>query len=201
MSRQRQRVCLQDGLKLNLNRLIRNGFVRRDAFARSLIRWSHPYWDDVATGTIAADLTGDLDGWFQIEVGDVCQRIALRARPRPFGGRQWYFICPQVGRRASVLWRPPGANRFRSRQGWGARVVAYQTQFNDATDRAHMGQARIKSRLIGDNDPDEWNLPPKPKWMRWGTYDRLESRFDHYEAVLDYGIADLLVRLSLGKRF
>jgi hypothetical protein len=21
-------------------------------------------------------------------------------------------------------------------------------------------------------DPDEWDLPPKPKWMRWHTYNR-----------------------------
>jgi hypothetical protein len=73
--------------------------------------------------------------------------------------------------------------------------VAYASQFNDATGRAHLGQSRIKSRLIGQNDPDEWDLPPKPKWMRWRTYNRLEGQFDHYEAVLDYGTADLLARL------
>lgn len=196
MSRPRQRVCLQDGLKLDLNRLIRNGFIRREAVVRcSGIRWSHPYWDEMATGSIAADLTGERDGWFQIEVGDVYQRIALVACPRPFGGRQWYFICPQLGGRASVLWRPPGASRFRSRQGWGRHVVAYASQFNDATGRAHLGQSRIKSRLIGNNDQDEWDLPPKPKWMRWRTYDRLEGRFDHYEAVLNDGTAALVARL------
>jgi hypothetical protein len=74
--------------------------------------------------------------------------------------------------------------------------VAYQTQFNDATGRAHMGQARIKSRLIGDNDPDEWDLPPKPKWMRWKTYNRYEEKFDHYEASLDYGCAALVAKLA-----
>jgi hypothetical protein len=34
---------------------------------------------------------------------------------------------------------------------------------------AHIGQSKIKSRLIADLDPDEWDLPPKPKWMRWRT--------------------------------
>jgi hypothetical protein len=195
MPRPCQRVCLQDGLKLDLNRLIRNGFIRRGALVRGLIRWSHPYWDHIATGTYAADLTGERDGWLEIEIAGRYQRINLIACPRPYGGRQWYFICPQLGRRASVLWRPPGANCFRSRQGWGRHVVAYASQFNDATGRAHLGQSRIKSRLIGNNDPDDWELPPKPKWMRWRTYDRLERRFDHYEAALDYGTADLLARL------
>src|SRR6476620_810318 len=122
MSRPRQRVCLQDGLKLDLNRLIRNGLVRRAAFARNFIRWSHPYWDDVVTGTITADLAGDFHGSLEIEIGDRGQRLSLIACPRPYGGRQWYFNGPQLGRRASVLWRPPGANRFRSRQGWGRHV-------------------------------------------------------------------------------
>lgn len=185
MSRPRQRVCLQDGLKLDLNRLARRGYIRRNAFARSGIRWSHSYWGEVATGSIAADLTGGRDGWLEIEIGGRRQRINLIASPRPFGGRQWYFICPQSGRRASVLWRPPGANYFRSRWGWGSGVVAYASQFNDATGRAHLGQAKIKSRLMANNDPDEWDFPPKPKWMRWPTYVRLEARFDAYEDVLD----------------
>jgi hypothetical protein len=33
------------------------------------------------------------------------------------------------------------------------------------------------TRLIGDL-PDDWDLPPKPKWMRWRTYNRLVERFD-----------------------
>ena len=50
--------------------------------------------------------------------------------------------------------------------------MAYQSQFNDPTSRAHNGIARIKSRLIADLNPDDWELPPKPKWMRWTTCDR-----------------------------
>jgi hypothetical protein len=45
--------------------------------------------------------------------------------------------------------------------------TAYTTQFLDRDNRAHYGQARIKNRLIANLDPDEWSLPPKPKWMRW----------------------------------
>lgn len=196
MSRPRQRVCLQDGLKLDLNRLIRDGLRRRDGFGRILIRWSHPYWDGITTASIAADLTGGRHGWLEVEIGGHGQRINLIACPRPYGGRQWYFVCPMTSRRASVVWRPPGADHFRSRQGWGPRTVAYASQFNDATGRAHMGKARIKSRLIGDNDPDEWDLPPKPKWMRWSTYDRLESQFDCYEAVLNDGLLELVARFE-----
>jgi hypothetical protein len=116
------------------------------------------------------------------------QWIGLIACPRHYGGKQWYFICPVTNRRASVLWKPPGATRFRSRQGWGKGVVAYRSQFLGPDDRAHAGQAKIKARLVGDRDPDEWDLPPKPKWMRWRTYNRYVERYDAYEDVLDLGV-------------
>jgi hypothetical protein len=63
----------------------------------------------------------------------------------------------------------------------------------------HIGKAKIKARLIGDCDPDEWDLPPKPKSMRWSTYNRLVEKFDSYEEVLDRGIAELMAKL-LGKK-
>jgi len=72
-------------------------------------------------------------------------------------------------------------------------------QFLDADNRAHRGKAKIKAPLIGDCDPDEWDLPPKPKWMRWSTYNRLVEKFDSYEEVLDRGIAELMAKL-LGKK-
>jgi hypothetical protein len=51
----------------------------------------------------------------------------------------------------------------------------------------HRGIARINASLcrIGGFDPDEWDLPRKPKWMRWRTYNRAEEKFDRYEAMLD----------------
>ena len=97
---------------------------------------------------------------------------------------------------ATVLWRPPGARRFCSRQAWG-RQVAYRSQFQGASDRAYLGKERIKARLIGDLDPAEWDLPPKPRWMRWATYNRYVERFDDYEESLDKAsISSVLKRLG-----
>jgi hypothetical protein len=91
---------------------------------------------------------------------------------------------------------PPGATRFCSRQTWKRRV-AYASQFADRDNRAHLGQAKIKRGLIADLDPDEWDLPPKPKWMRWPTYEGYVERFDAYEAILNNGIIELLAKLRL----
>ena len=59
-------------------------------------------------------------------------------------------------------------------------------------NRAHIGKAKIKSRLIADLDPDEWDLPPKPKWMRWRTYNRYVQKFDAYEDILGQNTAELM---------
>ena len=160
MPRPRARACLQDGWNLDLNRLSRNGFIRPGARSGPMgIRWYSTYWDkEIASGLITANMSGTQEGWLQLQLGDFDEWIILVARPRHFGGRQWYFMCPAMNRPVSVLWRPPGAQTFRSRQAW-RRQVAYASQFSDRTNRAHLGKARIKARLIADLDPDQWDLP------------------------------------------
>jgi hypothetical protein len=41
----------------------------------------------------------------------------------------------------------------------------------------------------------KWDLPPKPKWMRWRTYNRLVERYDAYEDILNDGIIELMAQL------
>jgi hypothetical protein len=185
MPRPRYRACLQDGLKLDLNELARNGSIKfgTNTSPRRIL-WSSSYQGLIARGAISADMTNSTNAWFRIAVGGSVQRISLQSRPRHFGGRQWFFVCPVTGGLATVLWKPPGAMKFLSRQAWG-RQVAYRSQFQGASDRAYLGKERIKARLIGDLDPDAWDLPPKPKWMRWETYKRYVERFDDYEEMLD----------------
>jgi hypothetical protein len=33
-------------------------------------------------------------------------------------------------------------------------------------------KAKVKANLLGNEGTDEWDLPPKPKGMRWATYER-----------------------------
>lgn len=197
MPRPCQRARLECGIKLDLNRLARRGFIDRGGYKGGGISWTNNYTgEQIASGLITADMSGPDEGWFRIQIGSLDQQINLVARPRHFGGRQWYFICPYMNRRVSVVWMPPGARDFGCRQRWG-RSVAYNSQFLDRDNLAHHGQARIKSRLcsIGGFDPDDWDFPPKPKWMRWRTYNRAEKKFDRYEAILDEGTFSLVARL------
>jgi hypothetical protein len=198
MPRPRHRVCLQDGLKLDFNHLARKGFIKFGAnIGARGISWSNSHQGKIASGVITADMTDPSHAWFRIAIGRFAQEITLVSRPRRFGGHQWFFVCPVTGGIATVLWKPPGASKFCSRQAWGRRV-AYRSQFQDASDRAYSGKERIKARLIGDLDPNDWELPPKPKWMRWATYKRYVERFDDYEERLDNAsIASVSKRLGL----
>ena len=77
MSRQRERVCLNDGLKLDLNRMAELGTVRRGAMTGQRgIAWTNLYWGEIAAGTIAADMSGELGGWFRVHIDGTRPRAA-----------------------------------------------------------------------------------------------------------------------------
>lgn len=187
MGRSGWRVKLENGLKLDINRLARRRFVTPGTITGPVgINWSHSYWGHVASALLWANMSGPREGFLDIRLGDSNQRIVLLRECRHFGGGQWYFMCPVTNRRASVLWRPPGATRFCSRQTW-RRQVAYHSQFLSPTDRIWHMKTKINRKLceIGGLEPEDWDFPPKPKWMRHRTYDRFEKRFDAQEDRLD----------------
>jgi hypothetical protein len=195
MPRHRQRACLQDGLKIDLNHLTRQGLVSSGIkTSATVVQWISSSTSERIEGLLSADMEGESDGWLRIQIGELDQQITLSAFPRHYGGRQWFFVCPVTKRRASVLWLPRGARQFASSYAWPGQV-AYRSQFMTAMDRAYLGMERIKRRLIGDLDPQEWDLPPKPKWMRWKTYRRFVERFERYEAMLDAGALSRVRRL------
>jgi hypothetical protein len=191
MPRPTSRARLEYGLKLDINRAIRDGLVSPGAHTRATLQWQGYDW------IITADMAGTARGYVRVQTGELDERIELVARARHFGGRQWFFVCPYLRQRCTVLWLPPGAHSFACRQRWG-RQVAYVSQCIGRDDRAHRGQAKIRSRLCraGGFNPDEWELPPKPKWMRWRTYNRAVERFERYESMLDEDVPKLLARLG-----
>ena len=169
-----QRACLEQGLRLDLNWLMRNGFVRSDQPVQELkFRWRlDPTDDEPVHGSIISEMDGS-EGYVRIQIGDIDQCFKLAAYHRHFGGHQWYFICPVSQRRCAVLWRPHGASRFASAPAW-KRQAGYASQFQTQCDRAISAARKIRMRLGGP----EWIAldgrdPAKPKGMRWSTYRRL----------------------------
>jgi hypothetical protein len=81
MPRPGYRVRLESGLKLDINELARNRFIRPGAATGPVgIRWTSD-WGEIATGTITADMSGTDWGCLCIRIGSLDQRIILTACP------------------------------------------------------------------------------------------------------------------------
>jgi hypothetical protein len=131
MARHRQRVRLEDGLKLDLNKLLREGLGPPGNIPWPVvIRWTTTRSGEIAKGWITIGREDEDRGFVKIVLGKLDQRLDLVAQRRHFGGRQWYFRCLVTGKNCSVVWLPPGATCFCSRQAWGkVAAIAHQDHF------------------------------------------------------------------------
>jgi hypothetical protein len=75
-----------------------------------------------------------------------------------------------------------------------SKQVAYSTQFESPFDRAITAREKVKDKLIGTLNRREWDLPPKPKWMRWHTYERLADKYQLQESNINHIMADYIAR-------
>src|SRR3712207_8573573 len=84
-----------------------------------------------------------------------------------------------------MIRRPPRSTLFPYttlfRSAWGRRA-AYASQFLDPIGRAWRTKAKVKVALLGDEDPDEWDVPPKPKG------DRKSTRLNSSHANISYAV-------------
>jgi hypothetical protein len=194
------KVLVENAIRLNIDTLLRRSRIRRGGTARGTYHFN--FYDQELSIDFVFHIGDAGDSWLRLryricdywtgEPHEIDELIYVVASRPPFGGLRWWFVCPRSRRRVRMLHLPLGAHRFACRRAYR---LAYASQRGTAIDRAHRGKAKIKARLIGDCDPGEWDLPPKPKWMRWRTYQRYVDKYDHYEAVLDEGTIALVARL------
>src|SRR4051794_40840100 len=122
------RLTVEDGLILNINKL-----VREQTFRPNQSRQGSLVWTDSYTGerTASIGFQADLDeehGRVRLtytsthpwsgEKRDADYWIELTTTPQPFGGRRWWFVCPKRGDLVSKLHLPPGTPTFASRQAY-----------------------------------------------------------------------------------
>jgi hypothetical protein len=150
MARPRERIRLEDGLKIDLNKLRVQAVLQGETTQR-VICWDPRYSGDARTiGVLTCRIVGATRGSMRLLLRSLDQSIDLVAAPRHFGGAQWFFLCPFLRRRASVLWMPPGRSCFASRQAWGSQF-AYASQFETPNYRAHLRAHEIHCRLSGED--------------------------------------------------
>jgi hypothetical protein len=145
MPRNRKRLALESGPVLDLAKLIPKRAGKAGAHFRNV--WT--YWSGEV---IQIDLRLGVDcGSLDLRFGKLQQSFTLTSRERRLGGRQWYGVCPKTWKQVRVLFRPLGAPGFASRHAWGQRA-AYASQFLDPVGRAWRTKAKVKARLIEDED-------------------------------------------------
>lgn len=171
---------VEDGLKLDLGRLIRRGWVVPGGWNFGILTWTTvPDKEHVASIGYEADLRDRAGAWLRLHYtmtdSDGSKlardyRVWLATTRPHFGGVRWWFVCPLTGTRAAKLYLPPGADRFASRRAYR---MSYESRRDKPLFRAQAWEARIIRKLGGDYGHPNAPTPPRPKWMRWRTYGRL----------------------------
>jgi len=107
--------------------------------------------------------------------------IRLTTTPCHFGGKRYWFLCPNVncGRRVAKLYLPLQTPVFCCRH---CHDLAYTSQQEDRASLLLLKAQNIRTRLGGRpgfQDP----FPPKPNGMHWETYNRLREEAEEAEKV------------------
>ena len=114
--------------------------------------------------------------------------VAFRYTTAGFG-RRARFECPGCGRPCDVLYIGTGA-RFRCRL---CLRLTYDSQYDAGYERARERALKLKRKCDpGAKITD--GFPQKPKWMRWGTYQRLRKRHDDLMQRYCGGFAAMALR-------
>ena len=182
-----QRMPLELGLRLDINQLLRDGLLESGQITQLKdCHWFDADGEMIASARISADMTIGLREIYpadfstmRIAADWIDQTIHLVARARHFRGQQWYAVCPRYGCDVSVLWSPPGQRFFAGRKSWG-KHFAYLSQYYGPGSRAHYMARKLCDRIGGPGASGQWDVAPKPKGMRWRTYESLSSRCEEY---------------------
>ena len=141
---------VDDCIALDTSMLRKNGMLLEFMDHRLQRRWQ-------LGGNLLGDIfltttfTGDI-AYPSLQIDGACfgqpimQRVQLVSRQMRFGGKRWYFVCPQTKRLCCKLILPPGAKAFASVKGWG---LSYRSQYDDAVTRAQKAIGALNRRSDG----------------------------------------------------
>jgi hypothetical protein len=150
------RSTIEDGLVLDLNKLIRDRLFRPGTWSGSLV------WSQLDSGRVVASIgyeahRGDERGWARLRYTttntwsgekthqDYC--IDLATTPQPFGGRRWWWVCPWREGLVAKLYKLRAGGIFASRK---AHRLAYHSQRQSPYDRSISQAFKRRQRLGAD---------------------------------------------------
>lgn len=168
------RVLVEDGLVLDINKLMRDGIISPGARRSGSLVWRRvPNGEQIASVSYSANAHDPEDArlhlTYRVNGDPQDYGIDLETTRPNFGGDRWWMICPATGRRVAKLYLPNGGKIFASRQAYG---LAYRSQRERAHERALTQAQNIRTNLGGSSSLFE-PFPPRPKGMWQRTYRRL----------------------------
>ena len=152
-------------------------------------QWTHHDGTTASIGIIAGRDAVTLNYRVQSNGGEwqqVDQRIPIHWTPCRFGGERPWFVCSvsangvYCGRQVAKIYG--GGKLFACRHCYR---LGYQVQRGGPMDQAHHRLARLHRKLGADYEGPERLWPPRPKWMRQGTYERLLQQIEASEDRLN----------------
>lgn len=184
------RPVVEDGLKLDLDRLIRHGNIVPGNWVSGSLTWSNvDTGERLASIGYEANMVDPNDAWMRLHYkhDDIPEDYKVRlttTRPN-YGGHRWWFICPTRGIRTAKLYLAAGGDWFASRQAYG---MAYRSQSEPPEDRMGNRAHQLRRRL-GGSAGFEQPYPEKPKGMHWKTYNRICDEIEYLETASMMAIA------------
>lgn len=193
---------VEDGLTLDINRLIRHRNFRPGSRVSGILNWTYVNsGEKVASISYEASLEHPETAWARLHYTSngtpKDYRVQIETTACNYGGVRWWWVCPLSGRRAAKLYLPPGASVFAARKTYR---LPYRSQREAPIDRTHDWQARIHRKLGGKyryhGDPP----PRRPKGMHHKTYARLTEELfaamEAHERVFAAGASAIMARLT-----
>lgn len=176
---------LDDGLRLDINKLVRDRLISTDCWRSGTLTWTSTRTGQERGNTgYEINTRNPDDMWLRLyytktirdEKHSMDYKIRLTASRPHYGGKRLWFLCPLTGKRTSVLYCPPGSKWFASRHAY---ALKYQSQSEDQFGRAVNRKFRLQKKLDGEN------YYRKPKGMHKKTYDRLLREYWRAEQASD----------------
>lgn len=105
-----------------------------------------------------------------------------------YGGKRWWFRCPDCNKRVRKLYRRHDLFKCRP-----CCNLAYRSQ-QEAKPFRLLSQAQKIHRALGGDGCIGWREPPKPKGMHWKTYERKLAEMNHYHNA---ALGSMCMRLGI----
>lgn len=176
---------LDDGLRLDMNKLIRDKLVKPNVHAYGTLTWTSTRTGE-ERGNIGYEVNtrNPDDMWLRVyytstihgEKHKMDYKIRLTMTTPHYGGKRFWFLCPLTGKKSSVLHSPPGSKWFASRHAYNLK---YSSQSEGPHDRVISRKFRLQRKLGGE----QYYI--KPKGMHQKTYDRLLRQYWKAEQEAD----------------